>query len=71
MRLTIIILAIIAFSTIIRSSTADICSDAIANAPPGAAPKLNTLRFAAIQNDIHSACLLLKAGADVNEPHDE
>ena len=71
MRLTIILLAIIAYSTTIRSSATDICSDALTNSPPGAAPKFNNLRFAAIGNDITSACLLLKAGADVNEPHEE
>ncbi len=71
MRLTIILLAIIAYSTIIQSSTANICSEAIINAPPGAAPKLNNLRFAAIDHDVRSACLLLRAGADVNEAHEE
>ena len=57
----------LASSTPARAPSAINCSDAIARAGPGAGPKVNGLLLAAGTNDIVSACLLLKAGKDVNE----
>ena len=50
-----------------RAPSAINCSDAIARAGPGAEPKASGLLLAAGTNDMVSACLLLKAGKDVNE----
>ena len=65
----IILLAIIVMHSTCGAdaATSVVCSDAIANAVPGAQPKVDTLSVAVMEQDIESVCLLLKAGKDVNE----
>ncbi len=64
----IILLAIIVMhSTCGADAATSVCSDAIANAVPGAQPKVDKLSVAVMEQDIESVCLLLKAGKDVNE----
>ena len=51
----------------LKSEPKGVCVTVLSRAGPDAEPKVNSLHKAAETNDIESACLLLKAGKDVNE----
>ena len=70
MRLLVVLLAVIAlYSHLVDAAAAatavGVCDSVIAQAAPDARPLRDSLHAAASNNDIESACLLLKAGADV------
>ncbi len=70
MRPLVLLLAVVALysplaAAAAAAAAAGVCDDIIAHAAPDARPLRDSLHAAASNNDVESACLLLKAGADV------